>query len=59
MKKYFLINRVSNSAVVYDDEFDFNYAVDDLVENYLFGFNFKVVTRYYNNYSVAVIRLEE
>ena len=25
----------------------------------IFGFNFKIVTRYYNNYSVAVIRLEK
>lgn len=59
MKRYFVIDRVSNSAVVYDDEIDFNYAVDDLVENYLFGFNLKIVTRYYNNYSIAVIRLEK
>lgn len=59
MKKYFLINRVNNNVVVYDDEIDFNYAIDELVENYLFGFDFKVVTRYYNNYSVAVIRLEK
>lgn len=59
MKKYFIIDRVNNNVVVYDDEIDFNYAIDDLVENYLFGFNFKVVTRYYNNYSVAVIRLKK
>ena len=59
MKRYFLINRVNNNVVVYDDEIDFNYAIDDLVENYLFGFNFKIVTRYYNNYSVAVIRLDK
>ena len=59
MKRYFLIDRVNNNVVVYDDEVDFNYAIDDLVENYLFGFNFKIVTRYYNNYSVVVIRLEK
>ena len=59
MKRYFIIDRVNNNVVVYDDEIDFNYAIDDLVENYLFGFNFKIVTRYYNNYSVAVIRLEK
>ena len=59
MKRYFIIDRVNNNVVVYDDEIDFNYAVDDLVEDYLFGFNFKIVTRYYNNYSVAVIRLEK
>lgn len=59
MKKYIIIDRVNNNAVTYDDEIDFNYAIDDLVEDYLYGFNFKVVTRYYNNYSVAVIRLEK
>ena len=59
MKRYFIIDRVNNNVVVYDDEIDFNYAIDDLVEDYLFGFNFKIVTRYYNNYSVAVIRLEK
>ena len=59
MKRYLIIDRISNSTVVYDDEVDFNYAIDDLVENYLFGFDFKVVTRYYNNYSVVVIRLEK
>lgn len=59
MKRYLIIDRVSNSAVTYDDEIDFNYAIDDLVENYLFGFNLKIVTRYYNNYSVAVIRLKK
>lgn len=59
MKKYIIIDRISNNVVVYDDEIDFNYAIDDLVENYLYGFNFKIITRYYNNYSVAVIRLEK
>ena len=59
MKRYFIIDRVNNNVVVYDDEIDFNYAVDDLVEDYIYGFNFKIVTRYYNNYSVAVIRLEK
>lgn len=57
MKRYFIIDRVSNSVIVYDNEIDFNYVIDDLVEDYLCGFNFKVATRYYNNYSVAVIRL--
>lgn len=57
MKRYFIIDRVSNSVIVYDNEIDFNYVIDDLVEDYLCGFNFKIVTRYYNNYSVAVIRL--
>ena len=59
MKRYFIIDRVNDNVVVYDDEIDFNYAIDDLVEDYLFGFNFKIVTKYYNNYSVAVIRLEK
>ena len=59
MKRYFLIDRVNNNVVVYDDEVDFNYAVDDLVEDYIYGFNFRITTKYYNNYSVAVIRLEK
>lgn len=59
MKRYFIIDRVNNNVIVYDDEIDFNYAIDDLVEDYLFGFNFKIATRYYNNYSVAVIRFEK
>lgn len=59
MKRYLLINKVNNTYCYYDDEIDFNYTIDDLIEDYLFGFNFKVVTRYYNNYSVAVIRLKK
>ncbi len=59
MKRYFIIDRVNNNVIVYDDEIDFNYAIDDLVEDYIYGFNFKIVTKYYNNYSVAVIRLEK
>ena len=58
MKNYYIIDRISNNVVVYNDKIDFGFALDSIILNYSRYYD-NININYYNNYSIVSIRLNK
>lgn len=55
MKRYFIIDRLTESTASFFDKIEYNYYLDNLIERYQ-NLLVKHKVYYYNNGEVAVIR---